>query len=105
MKRFMSKGCIVAVCLGLAMAFSGCGNSADTPADNAPAQVEDQDQQPEDQDQQSEDQNAVGDEENGAADADAVTDGAADGELNADTTTDAPEAPADEAPADETTAQ
>jgi hypothetical protein len=95
MKRFMSKGCIVAVCLGLAMAFSGCGNSAETPADNAPAQEEVQDSQPEDQ-------NAIGEEENGEADADVVTDGAEEGEVNVDEATDAPapEAPADETPAE-----
>lgn len=98
MKRFMSKGCIVAVCLGLAMAFSGCGNSADTPADNAPAQEDVQNEQPEDQ-------NAIGEEENGEADADVVADDAAEGEVNTDATTDAPAPEAPTAPVDEAPAQ
>ena len=48
MKHNLSKGWIVAVCLGLTMAFSGCGNASDETTD-APAEEQTQDVQSEEQ--------------------------------------------------------
>ena len=81
MKRNLGKGYIVALCLGLAMAFGGC-----TSTDEAPVETPVEDVQPAD--------DADADAETDAdADADAETDADADAETDAD----ADEAPAEEA--------
>ncbi|WP_352399677.1 hypothetical protein [Anaerotignum sp.] len=84
MKHKMSKGWIVAVCLGLALAFTGCGNSNETPSD-APAQEEVQDVQPEEQGAVTNDQAGVTDTTTDAA-TDTTTDAAPEASVDGEAT-------------------